>query len=425
MFRIEPIVLFILFCVVSVVQAQSVIVKSGDTLWGLAERFGITSSDLQQANSDLSSTLRPGDVLRLPSDVTTYTVQSDDNLSDVAQSLGLTLEKLMAANDLTSTTVNPGTVLNLSELLGPKSYTVKSGDTLYDIALLVSVPVARLISLNDLEGELIQPGQILVLSGVTPQSAGGPLVTTVKPGDTLWNLARTHDLTVAAIQEANKLTSEAVLLPGDQLTIPGHFSPDTHDLGAAATREVTVRKGDTLTDLAFSFNTSVAALISANNLQTTDIQAGQRLYIVSGDELAPAGNASVSNLAAGSLLWPINGVITSRFGYRSLRVNGSNFHNALDIDGVTGDPVRAAAAGTVTFSGWRGSYGNLVVVRSGDTEYRYAHNSELLVQEGDQVAVSETLALVGNTGLSFGDHLHFEVRVAGTPVDPLPLLGNN
>ena len=405
-------------------QAQSITVETGDTLFGLAERYGITVSELREANPALGAAIRPGDVLALPEEVSSYVVQPGDSLADIARRFGVTLEALIAVNTLTDEMVNPDTVLQL-EAQPPTTYTVQSGDTLYDIALSVGVPVDRLIALNDLEGELIQPDQVLVVLGTSAETATTPLVTTVQPGDTLWNIARTHDLTVAALREANNLTSDSALRPGDLLSIPGHFSPDTHDLGAAAAREVTVRAGDTLSGLALRYDTSVAALISANSLPGNRIWAGQRLRIIPGDELLPAGGTPISGEVAGSLLWPVQGVVTSRFGYRKLRVNGSNFHNALDIDGVTGDPVRAAAAGTVTFSGWRNSYGNLVVVRAGATEYRYAHNSEVLVQAGDQVAAGDTLALVGNTGLSFGDHLHFEVRENGTPVDPLPRLGDS
>jgi len=122
------------------------------------------------------------------------------------------------------------------------------------------------------------------------------------------------------------------------------------------------------------------------------------------------------------LIWPLSGPITSRYGYRSLRISGSNWHSGLDIDGDTGDPIVAAAGGVVTEAGWHGGYGYLVVIQDGDTEYYYAHASEVLVNVGDVVAAGETIALVGSTGNSTGSHLHFEVRVAGEPVDPLPLL---
>src|SRR5690606_31079907 len=116
------------------------------------------------------------------------------------------------------------------------------------------------------------------------------------------------------------------------------------------------------------------------------------------------------------------GAITSRFGYRTLRIAGSNWHSGLDIDGDTGDPSVAAGAGTVVHSGWQGGYGKLVIIETGNTRHSYAHASELLVSEGAYVQAGTVIALVGSTGNSTGSHLHFEVRIDDTAVDPLPIL---
>lgn len=404
-------------------QTPKFTVRAGDTLYSIAVRFGTTIDELQTLNPDINVFLQPGDGLALP-DTTTYTLQPGDSLASVAQQFGLTLKGLIAANGLQSSVVNPGTVLKLSAPSAkPQTYTVAEGDTLYDIALAFATDVNTLVALNSLEGQLIRPGQPLLISGTPPQIPEAPLTITLQPGDSLWEIARTHDLTVAALQAANNLGEASTLNVGTTLLIPGHFSSDTHDVGAGATQEITVQKGDTLTAIAQRYNTSVAALISANNLSTTDLQAGEALRIIPSEELAPA--AGVSKASSLVLQWPLTGQVTSPFGYRSLRVNGSNFHNALDIDGVTGDPIKAAASGVVTFSGWHESYGYLVNIQAGDVEYRYAHNSELLVSVGQQVNAGDVIALVGNTGLSFGDHLHFEVRVGNTPVDPMPMLSNH
>lgn len=422
--------LLLVFLVFSVAVAQrpSVTVRSGDTLYAIARQFGTSVRNLRNANPGLGEFIRPGERLLLPLDAS-YGVRAGENLAGIAARFGTTVEALVAANNLTGRVVNPGARLRLApdHDESERTYTVRSGDTLYDIAVAVDVPVETLIALNRLDGTVIRPGQQLVVSGASdaPPSASTPLVIAIQPGDTLWGIARTHDLTVADLRRANGFDAAKLLRPGERLTIPGHYPPDTHDLGAAMLREVTVRAGDTLSGIARRHDTSVAALMSANGLEDDRIRRGQRLRIIPGDELNPAGVTAPAAGVVGNLRWPVPGAVTSRFGYRTLRVNGSNFHNAIDIDGVTGEPVRAASAGTVSFSGWRGSYGNLVVVRSGNIEYRYAHNSELLVRPGTRVDAGDVLARVGDTGLSFGDHVHFEVRVDGTPVDPLPLLNGN
>jgi murein DD-endopeptidase MepM/ murein hydrolase activator NlpD len=98
-------------------------------------------------------------------------------------------------------------------------------------------------------------------------------------------------------------------------------------------------------------------------------------------------------------------------------------HEGIDIAVPTGTPVGAAAPGTVIYAGWLGGYGNLVVVDHGNgLSTAYAHNSQLLVGVGTVVGTGTTISLSGNTGNSSGPHVHFEVRVGGSAVDPLGYL---
>lgn len=244
-------------------------------------------------------------------------------------------------------------------------------------------------------------------------------------------LARDHDVTVRELRAANNLSAQHVLRPGDTLTVPGRVAATSQaDVGGSASRSVTVTRGDTLSAIASRHNTSVTALMSANNLQSTRIEAGKVLRIVPASELqpaqqmaaAPAPAPSTPTASSSNVVWPLSGTITSRFGYRRLRIGGSNFHTGLDIDGVTGDLIVAAADGTVTFSGWYGGYGNLVIVQAGNVEYYYAHASSLLVNEGERVRAGQRIARVGTTGRVTGSHLHFEIRVDDNPIDPLPIL---
>jgi murein DD-endopeptidase MepM/ murein hydrolase activator NlpD len=95
-------------------------------------------------------------------------------------------------------------------------------------------------------------------------------------------------------------------------------------------------------------------------------------------------------------------------------------HEGIDITASSGTPIWAAAAGTVIWASWRGGYGNCVVVDHGNgLATLYAHASSILVGVGQSVGQGEMIALVGSTGNSSGPHLHFEVRVNGSAVDPL------
>ncbi|MFM7396075.1 MAG: M23 family metallopeptidase [Gammaproteobacteria bacterium] len=119
------------------------------------------------------------------------------------------------------------------------------------------------------------------------------------------------------------------------------------------------------------------------------------------------------------------GFMSSGFGNRQDPVSGEfSFHRGVDFAGNAGDLVIAVGAGVVTFAGYRPDYGYVVDVTHGDGYVtRYAHNSEVLVRQGDTVSRGQRLAIMGSTGRSTGPHVHFEVLRNGAPVNPLSYLG--
>ncbi len=120
---------------------------------------------------------------------------------------------------------------------------------------------------------------------------------------------------------------------------------------------------------------------------------------------------------------PVQGRVSSYFGWRNVSVNGNRYHGGLDIAAPSGTPVKAARSGVVTRAGWWGTYGNVVVLDHGDgSETRYAHLSAVAVRVGQALRQGDVLGAVGTTGASTGPHLHFEVRFDGRAVDPLPYL---
>jgi len=136
---------------------------------------------------------------------------------------------------------------------------------------------------------------------------------------------------------------------------------------------------------------------------------------------------------AGVLLPPVaHATITQPFGCTALEIEpwsaqcaGHHFHSGIDLAGPLGTPIYAATAGTVTIRRERGGYGlYLLITRDPQLSTLYGHLDWPLVQPGDVVAAGQPIALMGSTGNSTGPHLHFEVRIAGVPVDPLPLLKN-
>ena len=126
--------------------------------------------------------------------------------------------------------------------------------------------------------------------------------------------------------------------------------------------------------------------------------------------------------SSGTYSWPIYGRVTSYFGGRYI-FGSYSYHSGIDISASHGAAICAADGGTVTFSGWKGSYGKLVIItHDNGTKTYYAHNSSLLVSAGQKVYKGQQIAKAGSTGRSTGTHCHFEVRVNGSAVNPLSYL---
>ncbi|HOP94578.1 MAG TPA: peptidoglycan DD-metalloendopeptidase family protein [Dictyoglomaceae bacterium] len=132
-------------------------------------------------------------------------------------------------------------------------------------------------------------------------------------------------------------------------------------------------------------------------------------------------SSSVQKAQKGKLSWPVIGSISSKFGMRPHPILGGAplSHTGIDIAVAYGTPIKAAASGKVIYAGWYGGYGNLIILdHGGNISTLYGHLSKIVVKIGEEVAEGEIIGYVGSTGLSTGPHLHFEVRVTGSPVDP-------
>lgn len=166
--------------------------------------------------------------------------------------------------------------------------------------------------------------------------------------------------------------------------------------------------------------TKEAAVASINEIKTqkeTDYNnqkaaEAKEAAIASTTKVAASGKISGMQLSI-----PVKGMISSRYGSRSSR--RSSLHTGLDIATSQGTGIRPIASGTVTYADEKGTYGNLVIVNHGNgIESYYAHCNALYVNVGDTVDTNSTIASVGSTGNSTGPHLHLEIRVNGSPVNP-------
>lgn len=165
-------------------------------------------------------------------------------------------------------------------------------------------------------------------------------------------------------------------------------------------------------------------LTAAEESQLEGLILERERELASQERAAGIAGGAESEGSHGMFSWPVTGTITSPFGWRSNPFGGSpEFHQGLDIAAPSGTTVTAAAGGTVIMAQWYGGYGNYVLIdHGGSYSTGYGHLSAIYVTSGQAVARGQAIGAVGSTGQSTGPHLHFEVRIAGKPVDPAPRL---
>lgn len=207
-----------------------------------------------------------------------YVVKKGDSLWSIARTYGLTVEKLKSLNNLSSNTLNIGDVLLIKsdstnsndEVDGYEYYTVVKGDSLYSIARKYNLTVDELKSMNNLSSNTLSIGQKLIIGKTTYSN-----VYIVKKGDTLYSIARNYNTTVDEIKKANNLSSNSLSI-GQELVIPTKSENQT-----VSTQTYTVKKGDTLYNIAKNFNTTVTDIKKLNNLNSNILSVGQKLIIPS------------------------------------------------------------------------------------------------------------------------------------------------
>jgi len=213
----------------------------------------------------------------------------------------------------------------------------------------------------------------------------------IEKGDTLYKLSTEYKIKIDKLKEVNNIEDEKSLKVGSYVFVPAVKVPDKITSGdkkvhSKKREEKKKRKGS-------PFSKKKATRKKAN----------------------PNPKRAKSSV---DFKWPTNGVVTSLFGAR-----GAYMHEGLDISVPEGTPIYSAAKGKVIFSGKHGGYGNVVILSHKDGYVTiYAHNSKLLVREGESVKKGKKIALSGNTGKTSGPHLHFEIRKDSKPVNPLKYL---
>ena len=257
----------------------------------------------------------------------------------------------------------------------------------------------------------------------------GDSIYTVKEGDTFWSIASAFGMDVDTLMAINGSKNERIAI-GDTLTV----KVPVPCLSVRATRTVTYEEDIPFTTRQVEDSNMYrgrsavvtagvvgkkeveATIVKVNGIEVSRTILSETTLSEPVEKVVKVGTKTPPRtMATGSFIRPCSGYLTSRYGYRW----GRN-HNGIDVGASTGTPIYAADGGVITMSGWNGGYGKVIVINheNGYVTY-YAHCSRLLYSSGKRVAKGDVIAYVGNTGNSTGPHLHFEVRVNGSPRNPL------
>ena len=247
------------------------VVQNGDSLWKIANKYGITVDELKNLNGLTNNNLTVGQILEIPGNSDdsnnsgTYTVKSGDSLWKIANQYGLTVAELKALNGLTSDNLSVGQVLKVTDN-NLNTYTVKAGDSLWNIANKYGITVDELKKLNGLTSNALMIGQVLKIPGNSDDFNNSGTYT-VKSGDSLWKIANQYGLTVAELKALNGLTS-------DNLSVGQVLKVTDNNLNT-----YTVKAGDSLWNIANKYGITVDELKKLNGLTSNTLMIGQILNL--------------------------------------------------------------------------------------------------------------------------------------------------
>lgn len=340
-----------------------------------------------------------------------YKIVQGDEFEEIIEEKSVIIEKSTKENpdikqDLaTSSETLETTSLNIEKT----TLTLTEKPREIDVSNLQETTVAQGLAAETIS----KTGSIATLSAPKPKSE--ILKYAVESGDTVSSIAKKFQISINTILWANDLSGLSIIRPSDKLTILP-ISGVVHK----------VKKDDTISAIAKKYNVEQDAILSYNQLVNNDqLSIGQVLIVPDGEiqqiyQRTPSGFASVfkppsSQKKAGGFIWPtVSRSITQYYHWR---------HNAIDIGAKTGSPIYASMAGKIIKAGWSEGYGyNVIIDHGGGKKTLYAHLSKIYAQNNDQITQGSVIGAIGSTGWSTGPHLHFEIIINGTKVNPLSYL---
>ena len=259
-----------------------------------------------------------------------------------------------------------------------------------------------------------KPAAATPTPAATATSSNASIVShTVKQGETLQSLATSMGVSVRDLRAGNQIYGTAA--PAAGRVVYAARNGLVH----------TIKSGQTLTDISATYGVSVDAITGANGISSSStIFAGARLVIPGASSAFWDTVTTLSRGSTAQFIWPLQGAVVSSFGWRQHPVlDMRHHHDGIDLDVPEGTTVYASAGGEVYFYGEQPGYGNVLILEHAGGFYTlYGHLKSSLVNKGQYVEKGQRVAISGNTGISSGPHLHFELRNGEFPVDPVSFL---
>lgn len=488
-------------------QTGGIRVGAGDGLYKLARNYNVDPHELARVNGlHPPYVLHPGQTLRLPDSTASYAtaaassgqsrglsqgqvrVGEGDSLYSIARKHGVSPSELASANQLrVPYALNNGQILRLpgsnasvpasqiatssvvrsaptSQSVGhAQTITIERGDSIYSVARQYDLNPKKLAHYNHLQPPyVVQAGQQLKLpAGATAVNTANNTATTtnasatasnytVRSGDTLYSIARRHNVSVQALQSMNQLSGSSTISPGQVLSISANntatkvakaptpaqvpakkINPNSMGGPEIMVERLDEPKANTAAAKPKAVTTQQDTVTPKSTIpqSTTPPAAEKHASAASKPEVASAPKATApstpiqtASIGKDGFIWPVKGTVISGYGPKP---------NGLQNDGINisvrkGTPVRAAKSGTVTYAGQElKGYGKLLLIRHSDGYVTaYAHNSRLLVRPGDSVRQGDVVAESGDSGYVESPQLHFEIRQGRKSVDPSKFFGD-
>lgn len=251
----------------------------------------------------------------------------------------------------------------------------------------------------------------------------------VQRGECLWTIAEANHMTVEDLKKANPQVKGDLIRVGDSLNlvVPDPYVTFQSREKVVFTIDIPYATEVTYDESLWPWQERVIVegkngkklvtqeVIRENGQEVSRRTVDERILSYPVTRKVVRGSKQVPPMGSGQMVWPVEGRVTSYFGWR-----WGSFHSGIDIAAPAGTPVLAADSGMVSYRGWNGGYGRLVLIDHGNgIVTAYAHLYDYAVSVGDRVEKGQVIGYVGSSGNSTGPHLHFEVRVNGVAKNPL------